>query len=120
MPPRRVKRKGGRQRFYARNADMTTFDGCVWAIDAFVSGRFGQFLLYADNPTGAGKLRGRGLRYAGTALRLSDDAGADGHLRYRAMGAFARCHADGGVAQDLEPGWTHSARIRGKPAHFPR
>jgi len=25
MPPGRIKRKGGRQRFYARNADMTTF-----------------------------------------------------------------------------------------------
>src|SRR6185295_5680606 len=119
MPPRRVKRKGGRQRFYARNADMTTFDGCVWAFDAFGSGQNGQFLLYAEHTTGAGKLRGRGLRHAGPALCLSDDADADGHLRYRAMGAFARRHGDGDVTQNLEPNRTHSARLRGKPANFP-
>ena len=72
MPPRRFKRKGRRQRFYARNAliafssevdtgsreenaskNLTTFDG-VWAFDAFVSGRSGQFPLYAENSAGAG------------------------------------------------------------------
>jgi hypothetical protein len=40
---------------------MTTFDGSVWAFDAFVFGRSGQFPLYDENSSalaGFGEVRG--------------------------------------------------------------
>ncbi len=76
MPRPRARRKGKRQRFYARNTVNTTLPRRVGRFDAIVLGRSGQFPLSDQNSPGADELRRRSLRHAGAPVCLCGDAGA--------------------------------------------
>ena len=112
MLARRSKRKGKRQRFYARNAHKTTFYRAFGRLmHSFPADPPASSRLYDNNPSDADELCRRSLRHAGTAVRLYDDAGADGHRRYHAVGAVAGCDRLEPSAKD---GW--AAATRSAPA----
>ena len=92
MPRPRPRRKGKRQRFYARNAVKTTLDRrrprrsmrSLWAPDASP-----PLLSRSANSSGADQLCRRMLRHAGASDCLCGGAGAACHRRRPSMGPIA-------------------------------
>ena len=80
MPPAASSGKGRGSASMRETPLRQRFDGSVWAFDAFLFGRSGQFPLYDENSSGADQLCRQSLRHAGAAVCLCDDAGSARHL----------------------------------------
>jgi hypothetical protein len=105
MRPSLHKRKGKRQRFYARNAVNTTLL-CVRAFDAAVFGRrIGPFLPFRPNPSQADKFRRRVLRHRGPPVRPCGGCGVVWHPRHPKIDLAAASPPQGWSLAD----WSYSA-----------